>query len=85
VAGYRVLIRRSAADELEELPKRDRIRVIDRVAALAEVPRPRGCEKLSGEEKYRVRQGRIRILYEVDDAAATVTVVKVGLRRDVYR
>jgi mRNA interferase RelE/StbE len=85
VARYSVGIRRSAANELEELTLTDRRRVVARIRALADDPRPRGCEKLSGEEKYRVRQGVLRILYEIDDGASTVTVVKIGHRRDVYR
>jgi mRNA interferase RelE/StbE len=85
VGEYRVLIKRSAAKELDALAKRDRQRVVERVGALSAEPRPRGSEKLSGEEKYRLRQGDIRILYEIDDAETTVTVVKLGHRRDVYR
>jgi mRNA interferase RelE/StbE len=52
---------------------------------LADDPRPPGCEKLSGEDKYRVRQGNYRILYEIADADLVVTVIRVGNRRDVYR
>ena len=85
MAGYSVLIKRSAGKELDDLPKRDRQRVIERVTALGPDPRPPGCERLSGEEKYRIRQGDVRILYEIDDAKATITIVKVGHRRDVYR
>lgn len=48
-------------------------------------PRPPGTEKLSGQEKYRIRQGDYRVLYAIDDDSATVTIVKVGHRRDVYR
>ena len=59
--------------------------VVARIDALAEDPRPPGCEKPSGDEKYRVRQGDYRILYEIVDQALLVTVVKVGKRRDVYR
>lgn len=85
MAGYNVGIKRSAAKELEELPVKDRRRIVGRIRALANDPRPHGCEKLSGEEKYRVRQGKLRILYQVDDHLSAVTVVKIGLRRDVYR
>jgi mRNA interferase RelE/StbE len=85
VAGYSLAIKRSAARELEELPVSDRRRVVARVRSLADDPRPRGCEKLSGEEKYRIRQGALRILYEIDDSLRAVTVVKIGHRRDVYR
>ena len=85
MAPYSVGIKRSAAKELEDLPIADRRRVVERISALSSDPRPRGCEKLSGEEKYRLRQGSLRILYEIDDTQAAVTIVKIGHRRDVYR
>lgn len=85
MASYSVGINRTAAKELEELPLRDRRRVVARIRGLAIDPRPRGCEKLSGEEKYRIRQGGLRIAYEVDDQLLSVTIVKIGHRRDVYR
>jgi len=87
VASYSVRIRRSAANELESLgSKKDRRRIISRIHALADNPRPPGAEKLSGtRDRYRVRQGNYRILYEIQDEILTVVVVKVGHRRDVYR
>jgi len=85
VASSRVLIKTSAAKELEELALKDRRRVVERIRALAGDPRPVGSEKLSGEQKYRVRQGDLRILYEINDRDSIVTVVKIGHRRDVYR
>ena len=85
MAGYSVGIKRSAGRELDELSRKDRRRVVERIRALVVDPRPRGCEKLSGEEKYRIRQGDLRILYEVNDPLAAVTIVKIGHRRDVYR
>jgi len=85
VASYSVVIRRSAGKDIEALPTADRRRVVARIQALATDPRPVGCEKLSGEEKYRLRQGDYRILYEITDRELIVTVVKVGNRRDVYR
>lgn len=85
MASYSVRIRRSAARELADLSLKDRRRVVARIGALAASPRPPGGEKLSGEEKYRVRQGDIRVLYEVDDREQVVTVVRIGHRRDVYR
>jgi mRNA interferase RelE/StbE len=85
VASYSLGIKVSAAKELEELPLRDRRRVAQRISGLQREPRPPGCEKLSGQERYRLRQGDYRILYEVDDAARAVTVVTIGHRRDVYR
>jgi mRNA interferase RelE/StbE len=85
VASYKLLIKRSAAKELEGLPPKVRRRVATKIEALAATPRPQGAEKLSGQEKYRIRQSDYRVLYSVDDGAQTVTVVKIGHRRDVYR
>jgi mRNA interferase RelE/StbE len=85
VASYRLVIRRSAGKEIEALPPKDRRRVVTKIQGLATNPRPVGCEKLSGAEKYRLRQGDYRILYEIVDRDLIVTVVKVGNRRDVYR
>jgi mRNA interferase RelE/StbE len=85
VGRYRHFIKPSAVKEIESLPKRDRPRVVQRIQRLSIEPRPPASEKLSGEEKYRVRQGQFRIVYAIDDAARTVLVVKVGHRRDIYR
>jgi mRNA interferase RelE/StbE len=85
VASYNLFIKPSAAKELEVLPTKDRRKVITKIQALAGEPRLHGCEKLSGQEQYRIRQGHYRVVYEIDDAAQTVLIVKVGHRRDVYR
>jgi len=85
VASYRVLIKRSAARELEAVPLKERRRLVARIEGLAANPRPVGVQKLSGEEKYRFRQGDYRILYEIVDEDLLVPVVCVGYRRDVYR
>jgi mRNA interferase RelE/StbE len=85
VVGYSVRINCSAAQEVVALPVQDRRGVVTRIGGLMADPRPPGAQKLSGEEKYRIRQGQLRILYEIDDRDAVVTVVKVGHRRDVYR
>lgn len=85
MASYSLLIKPSAAKELEALPLEDRRKIITRIEALASMPRPHGYEKLSGQEHYRVRQGDYRVVYSVDDETRTVLVVKVGHRRDVYR
>ncbi len=81
---YRIVIKKSAAKEIEALPQKDRLRVIERIRALAEDPRPSGCKKLSKQEKYRVRQGRYRILYQIEDGELLVIVVRVAHRKDVY-
>ena len=85
MASYRLLIKPSAAKELEAVPRKDRRRLATRMRELAEHPRPPGAEKLSGHDLYRVRQGNYRILYEIVDHDLTVIVIKIGHRREVYR
>ncbi len=83
--SYRIVIKKSATKEIERIEKKNRIRIIEKIRSLANDPRPEGCKKLSGQEKYRIRQGNYRILYQVIGDALIITVVKVGHRRDVYR
>ena len=87
MAGYRLFIKPSAAKEIEALgQKKDRQRIVSRIAALASDPRPIGSEKLGAVEgRYRIRQGQFRIVYAIDDGARAVEIVKVGHRREVYR
>ena len=85
MASDKVLIKRSAAKELEALPTKDRGRVASRIQQLSSDPRPPGCVKLSGDDRYRIRQETYRIIYSVEDQVLTVMVVKVGHRRDIYR
>ena len=83
---YRVFIKTSSLKEIEAIdPKADRQRIVRRIRGLAADPRPPGCEKLSGHDKYRLRQGRHRIVYSIEDEDLFVYVVKVGHRKDVYR
>lgn len=84
MASYNILFTKSAAKELESVPTKDRHRIVARIGALADDPRPMGVEKLSGDDKYRIRQGNYRILYEIVDEELVVTVVHIGNRRDVY-
>ena len=85
MARYDLRVRPSVAKDLRGIPRADVVRILDRIEALRDDPRPPGAEKLSAQERYRVRQGNYRILYTVADAELTVEVVKVGHRRDVYR
>jgi mRNA interferase RelE/StbE len=87
VASYRLLLKASAAKEIEKLgSKADRRRIIEKIRRLANNPRASGAEKLAGyEDRYRVRQGDYRIVYLIDDETTTVTIYTVGHRRDVYR
>jgi mRNA interferase RelE/StbE len=86
MASYELVFKKSVAKDLRAFPKQDVKRIMQRIASLADGPRPVGCERLSGQERYRVRQGVshqgvYRIIYEINDNRLTVPVVKIGHRR----
>jgi mRNA interferase RelE/StbE len=85
MARYKLVFKKSVAKDLRPIPNQDVARILQRMEALQENPRPVGSEKLSGQERYRIRQGVYRIIYEVTDGLLTVTVVKVGHRKAVYK
>ncbi len=85
MANYELRIKPSAVKELEALQTKDRRRIVSKIQNLAVEPRPQGCEKLTVQDRFRLRQGDFRILFEIDDNLETVTVVKIGHRREVYR
>lgn len=85
MARFEVVVRQSVAKDLRRIPDKDVRRILERIASLADDPRPPGSEKLSAQERYRVRQGVYRILYEIKDDQLIITVVKIGHRRKAYR
>ena len=85
MARYEIYLKKSAAKELGSIPGRNLRRIVARIRALADDPRPQGSEKLSGQKRYRIRQCDYRIVYSVQDAERLVVVVKIGRRREVYR
>ena len=82
---YKIFIKRSAGKELNKIRGQDHEKIIQKIQGLANDPRPNGVKKLSGEEKYRVRQGDYRILYKIVEEIITITVVRIAHRKDVYR
>ncbi len=84
MAAYKIYFKKSVEKDFKVIPKKDLKKILERIEALAEDPRPPGCEKLSGQQRYRLRQGRYRILYSIQDDELTVWVVKVGHRRNIY-
>ncbi len=85
MAGYSIFFKESVRKDIEAIPRKELQRIMERIGLLAEEPRPVGSEKLSGQERYRVRQGNYRIIYSIQDLEVTVWVVKIGHRREVYR
>ena len=85
MGSYRVLIKPSAAKEIEAIPQKDRRRIVARILGLSSNPRPPGCEKLSDQDRFRLRQGVYRIVYSVNDDESSLLIVKVGHRKEVYR
>ena len=85
MAEYKIFFKKSVEKDFNVIPKKDIKKILDRIEALAKDPRPPGCEKLTGQQRYRLRQGRYRILYSIQDDELTVWVVKVAQRKDIYR
>jgi mRNA interferase RelE/StbE len=82
---YKVYFRESVQKDFRKIPKKDIRKILRRIVLLTTEPRPPGCEKLSGQEKYRIHQGRYRIVYSVQDDELTVYIVKIGHRKGIYR
>jgi mRNA interferase RelE/StbE len=83
--AYKIFFKRSVEKDFKSISKNDLKRILDRIKALADDPRPTGHEKLTGQERYRVRQGKYRIVYSIQDNELIIWVVKVGHRKDAYR
>jgi mRNA interferase RelE/StbE len=85
MAAYSLVFKASVQKDFEGIPKKDLRKILSRIKSLAGEPRPHGCERLTGQNRYRLRQGRYRIVYAVQDEERIVIVVKVGHRKDIYR
>lgn len=85
MASYELRFKKSVAKDLRAFPKQTVRQIMRRIRMLADNPRPAGCEKLSSQERYRIRQGVYRIIYEIEDSRLTVLIVKVGHRQAAYR
>ena len=82
MAEYEIFFRESVWKELKKVPKADLKKILSRIEQLGNDPRPVGCEKLTGQELYRIRQGNYRVVYSIQDNKLTVWVVKVGHRKE---
>ncbi len=85
MAEYKIYFKESVEKDFHVIPKKDLRKIVLRIETLAKDPRPHGHEKLTGQERYRIRQGRYRIIYSIQDKDLTIWVVKIGHRKDVYK
>ena len=85
MASYKLFFKKSVQKDFDTIPKKDLRRILNRIEALKTDPRPPDCEKLTGQERYRLRQGQYRIAYSIQDYELTVWVIKVGHRKHIYR
>lgn len=85
MAAYKIFFRQSVLKDVAKIPKRELQRIMKRIAALADNPKPMGCEKISGRDRFRIRQGSYRIVYSIQDDELTIWIIKIGHRKDVYR
>jgi mRNA interferase RelE/StbE len=84
--SYEVEISRTAERQLRQLPAQDQLRVARAMVALGRGPSPRGVRKLTGyDDVYRLRVGRYRVLYSVEERRLVIIILKIGHRKDVYR
>jgi mRNA interferase RelE/StbE len=83
---YAVLLEAAAERSLRRLDSSLFPRVVQALRSLADNPRPHGCRKLTGSDRdWRVRVGGYRIVYEIDDRAHEVRVMRIRHRREAYR
>jgi mRNA interferase RelE/StbE len=85
MGAYSIYFKVSVKKDLRVIPDRDLKKILLRVKSLAVQPRPPGCEKLIDSGQYRIRQGRYRIVYLIQDNELTVWIIKIGHRKDIYR
>ncbi len=85
MAEYKVYFKASVEKDFSVIPKKDLQKILRKIETLSKDPRPYGHEKLTGQERYRIRQGRDRIVYSIQDQELTIWVVKVGHRKEMYR
>jgi mRNA interferase RelE/StbE len=84
-ATYKVSLKKGAEKELRSIPAHDLGKIVEKIKGLQQQPRPHGCEKMEGGERYRIRQGNRRVIYTINDPEKTVVIFKIGNRREVYR
>ena len=83
--NYSIDILKSAQKQLSKIKGSDQEKIITDIRILSGNPRPFGCKKLRGRDAWRIRIGDYRVIYEIDDTTATILIVAMGHRREIYR
>lgn len=84
MAAYKIFFKSSVWKDFKSIPNKDLTKILTCIESLGDNPRQSGCKKLSGQEKYRLRYGRYRIIYSIQDDELSIWIVKVGHRKNVY-
>lgn len=85
MAKYKVLFKKPVTKDFRKIPDKEVKRILSRIEELSGNPRGDGCTKLSALERYRVRIGLYRVIYEIQDTRLIVMVVKIGHRSSAYK
>jgi mRNA interferase RelE/StbE len=85
MAGYKIFFKKSVGKDLAVIPVKGLRKILQRIETFIQDPRPPGCEKLTGQNRFRIRQGQYRIFYSIQDQELVVIVVKVAHRKGAYR
>lgn len=83
--AYKLLIKPSALKDLDSLPDKEVKKILHHIIQLKEEPRPIGVQKLSQKDGYRIRSGKYRILFEINENTKVVFIYRVKHRKDVYK
>jgi mRNA interferase RelE/StbE len=84
--AYKIIFKKSAEKSLAVIPGKIAEKIVLKVYALKDEPRPDGVKKLSGSENlYRIRIGDYRVIYSIYDNILLIEVIRIGHRRDIYR
>jgi mRNA interferase RelE/StbE len=83
--AYKIFIKPSALNDLDALPKKEVLNILERVGQLKSDARPIGIQKLTNEEGYRIRSGKYRVLFEINDKKQSIFILRIKHRKDIYR
>jgi mRNA interferase RelE/StbE len=73
-----------ALRKLNELERKDLLRITAAIELLRENPIPPKALKLKGREGLRIRVGKFRVIYSIDGDRLVILVLDIGPRRDIY-